>query len=248
MGKHLDYNSFARTYSETRSCVPWALEILADEFANLNLSGEIIEVGCGTGNYSIALSETLPGIKFRGFDLSEEMLKIAKSRTNSVEFTHGNADSRFPYPDSSADAIFLVDVIHHIVNYGNFFAECRRILKANGTLIILTDTDDDFKRRSGIKFFPETLKVEKDRYPSIKELNRHADNERINFIGSKAAQGTMEIDDDFISKIERKFSSALRLIPEKAFQKGLERVKKARQNGEKWVSSYTILKYQLNKN
>jgi len=57
----------------------------------------------------------------------------------------------------------------------------------------------------------------------------------------------MEIDDNFISKIERKFSSALRLIPEKAFEKGLERVKEAKQIGEKWASSYTILKYQLNK-
>jgi SAM-dependent methyltransferase len=247
MGKPLDYNSFAGTYSETRSCVPWLVKILVDEFTKLESPAAIVEIGCGTGNYAIELSKALPANIYRGFDLSEEMLKIAKSRSDKIEFIQANADERFPYNKDSADAVFLVDVIHHIVNYENLFNECSRILKPRGIIIIATDTEDDFRKRSGIKFFPETLKIEKERYPAVKELNIHSENSGFTFSGSEAAQREMEIDDEMISRIERKFSSSLRLISDEAFTRGLQRVKKAKQNGEKWVSSYTILKYQSNK-
>ena len=200
MGKPYNYNHFANIYSQTRTCAPWLVNILKNEFAKLKPGTEIIEIGCGTGNYAIELSNIFPDINFRGFDLSEEMLKIARSRTDKVEFARGNADLKFPYTNSTADAVFLVDVIHHIVDYKNFFNECKRVLKPGGILIISTDTEDDFRNRSGIKFFPETLEVERERYPTLNELNIHSENSDLKFITKESITGTYEINDTMFNE------------------------------------------------
>ena len=244
MGKPMDYNDFAKTYAETRSAFPHITEILVNEFRKLKSPFVIVEIGCGTGNYIIELSGSLPGNIYKGFDLSTEMLKIAKSRTDKIEFIQANADKKFPYPDSLADAAFLVDVIHHIVDYNIFFGECKRILKTKGILIIITDTENDFYKRSGTKFFPETLRVELERYPTLEELNKFAFTNSLIIRRTEHSEKASDIDDDLISKIEKKRSSSLRLISESAFLEGLNRIRNAKLKGEKWFSSYTILKYQ----
>lgn len=246
MGRAMDYNSFAATYSETRSAITGITKILIEEFKKLGPHSEIIEIGCGTGNYIIELTKALPQNIYKGFDLSEEMLKIACLRTDKVEFLQANADIKFPYSDETADGAFLVDVIHHIVEYETFFDECRRILKHRGILIIVTDTDDDFFRRSGTKYFPETLKIELERYPTKIQLNSYAEKSGLALVHSIHIESLYEIDDSLINAIARKRSSSLRLITEEAFLAGLERVRKAKSEGEKWLSSYTILKYQKN--
>lgn len=244
MGKPLDYNGFAKTYAETRSAVPWVVNPLIREIQMLEPPASILEIGCGTGNYIIELSIKVPGNNYKGFDLSENMLNIARSRTKTVEFTHGNGDIKFPFDDDLFNAAFAVDVIHHIVNYDVFFSECNRMLKQNGIMIIVTDSEDNIRRRSGTKFFPEKLNVELDRYPKIEELNAYAHNNGLNRLSMELAEGYMELDDKHISKIERKHSSSSRLISEEAFQRGLKRVKQAKLRGEKWFSTYTILIYK----
>jgi ubiquinone/menaquinone biosynthesis C-methylase UbiE len=246
MGKPLDYNVFAKTYAETRSTVPWIVNPLLREIKKLKRPSSILEIGCGTGNYIIEICERLPCNIYKGFDLSEEMLKAAKSRTDKIEFKQGDADSEFPYSADSCEVAFAVDVIHHIVNYNVFFKECRRVLRPKGVLIIVTDSEDNIKRRSGIKYFPEKLDVELDRYPKIEELNSFAKNSGFDLISSELVESYSDIDDEMVSKIGRKHSSSSRLISEEAFQRGLERVRQAKLNGEKWFSNYTFLIYKRN--
>ena len=244
MGNPLDYNGFAKTYAETRSAVPWVIKPLFREFNKLNQPSVIIEIGCGTANYVIEMCEKLPGNIYKGFDLSEEMLKIAKSRSDKIEFKQADADSGFPYSDESCNAAFAVDVIHHIVKYDVFFRECERILKPGGILIIVTDSEENIRKRSGTKYFPEKLEVELDRYPPVDDLNRFAEASGLDLVSAELAEGYTDINDEMIAKIEKKHSSSSRLISEEAFQSGLKRVKQAKLRGEKWFSTYTILIYK----
>jgi ubiquinone/menaquinone biosynthesis C-methylase UbiE len=86
VGKPLDYNVFAQTYAETRSAVTWVTEPLLREFEKLQHPSVILEIGCGTGNYIINIYERLPGNIYKGFDISKEMLKAAKTKTDKIEF------------------------------------------------------------------------------------------------------------------------------------------------------------------
>ena len=240
----MDYNDYAKNYAVYRSAYPWIIEPIASEIKLLSMGSTIVEIGCGTGNYIISISKKLQGYAYKGFDLSKEMLSVAHSRSDAIEFSWGNADISFPYGDEVAECTFLVDVVQHITNYSVFFHECSRILKPYRNLIIITDSEENMKKRSLTKYFPEILEIELKRYPKINELNRYAINNGLTPISSELAEGFIEIDKDFVQRVQNKFSSAMRLMKDEDHKRGVERVVEAKSKGEKWFSSYTVLKYK----
>ena len=83
---------------------------------NLNAWQIFIVIGCGTGNYLIALSEFVG--KVTGLELSEGMLKKAREKTahlKNVEVMQGDITD-MPYPDGHFDAICCNMVRHDIVH------------------------------------------------------------------------------------------------------------------------------------
>ncbi|RPI17519.1 MAG: class I SAM-dependent methyltransferase [Ignavibacteriae bacterium] len=243
MGKPMDYNDYASTYAYSRFAVEWIVKPLVKTIDILPKGSNIAEIGCGTGNYIIALSGILPKNKYYGFDVSKKMLEEAKKRNSMVTFEVGNCEETFPYRSEYINFSFCVDVIHHIVALNNFFSESNRILSPKGKLVIVTDSEENMRRRSLTKFFPETLQIELDRYPKIEELNEHAGKNDFKLISHIISEREIELS-SFLPKLVARCSSATRLIKEEDFKRGIERVKKAAENNEKWISSYSILTYE----
>jgi len=244
MGQPTDYDAYAKTYAWTRWAVPWITAALARQIERLPSRATIIEIGCGTGNYAIALSGMFAEYRWKGFDLSREMLSIAQPRSNRVEFATGDADAHFPYTADEADLAYLVDVIHHLRNFESFFSECARILKPMGILAIVTDSEANIRGRSLTRFFPEILEIELARYPKIYELSAAAQRAGFSLQGHEPAEGDIAFDDAFIAKLEQKCSSAMRLISPEAHKAGMARVRAAQRTGEMWHSLYTCLTYR----
>jgi ubiquinone/menaquinone biosynthesis C-methylase UbiE len=240
----MDYDDCARDYAETRSTIPWILNPLVRDTANLEPGGTVIEIGCGTGDYIIALAGASPQLAHKAFDLSRGMLDVARSRSSKVRFTQADADDRFPYGDCEAHMAFMVNVIHHLRRLKRMFEEAYRILRPKGLLIVVTDSETNIRVRSLTRFFPEVLKVEIERYPRLAELDRRA--EAAGFLpeAREPAEGCYEIDEEFIRSAELKFSSAMRLISDEAHAAGLRRLREARKRGDRWFSCYTILRYR----
>jgi len=244
MGRAMDYNDYAERYAHTRWAVPWIADPLIAEVERLPPGAMIVDIGCGTGNYTIALSQALPHYNYHGFDLSERMLAIAQERCSQISFTRGDADTQFPYSDESCDLAFAVDVIHHIERLNVFFQEAARVLKPRGKLLIVTDSEDNIKNRSLTRYFPETLGVELGRYPRLEELRQEAVSAGLKFSAIQAAEGVIELDGPFVAKLEEKCSSALRLISSQAHRRGMQTIQRARRRGENWFSCYTVVKYE----
>lgn len=243
MESKIDYNQIATTYAQTRNAVPWVVDVLKKHIAGLPNGSVIIELGCGTGNHIRALAEALPQHYYAGFDQSIEMLKQARTLTDQVIFSLGDAQQRWPYVDGYADLVFNVDVIHYITDLSIFFGEARRVLKKGGTLLIATDSEEDLQSRSLTYFFPESLAHELARYPKAAALYDAAIGARLRVLGAETIQGTRKIDDAYIASLAIKCSSALRLISDAAHQRGLERVRQAQAQGQSWLSLYTIHQY-----
>jgi SAM-dependent methyltransferase len=239
----MDYDQYADTYAHTRSAVPWVIDPLLQELGDLSPGSTVVEIGCGTGNYVIALSEAAPQIDCKGFDVSERMLRVARRRSQDVEFLQGDAYEQFPLASDSCELAFAVDVIHHIKAIDVFFREAARIVKPNGRMIIVTDSGEDIRRRSLSKFFPEVLEIELARYPSLTELTARAADVGLKLADKQAADGSIDLDDGFIANLDAKCSSALRLISDEAHRAGIDRIRQASSWGEKWLSCYTVLKY-----
>ena len=109
------YSKTAEKYDRTRAAI--GLEIIHGCVASLCKQIkelDVIDAGCGTGNYAKALTD-LVGTMYC-FDASPEMLAKTKeklAKNHNVRFEVGSI-IEFPSPSSSADAILINQVLHHL--------------------------------------------------------------------------------------------------------------------------------------
>ena len=99
---------------------------------------DILDVACGTGDLTIALHKRIPNAKFTGLDLSQQMIEIAKKKTEHIncEFLHSEVE-KIPISDNQFD---LVTCAFGVRNFGNLelgLTEMARILRPNGKMMIL---------------------------------------------------------------------------------------------------------------
>lgn len=98
-----------------------------------NKGKKLLEVGCGAGGTLESL--TKKGWVTTGTDFDNEAVMNAKSKGLNV-FYGELIEQRFP--DESFDVVVMSHVIEHVPHPVELLKECRRILKKNGTLTLLT--------------------------------------------------------------------------------------------------------------
>lgn len=101
----------------------------------------MLEVGPGTGYYSLPVAERLGGQgRLDAFDVQAEMLQHTGDRAReaglgNVHTTQGDARD-LPYADASFDAAFLVTVLGEVPDQAAALWELRRVLKPGGRLVV----------------------------------------------------------------------------------------------------------------
>ncbi len=95
-----------------------------------NKDRRILDVGCGAGNMAHHLSHYG---HVTGIDLYSKPLEVARRRGLDVQ--EGSADD-LPFDDQTFDVATLLDVVEHVPNEHGVFAECRRVLKPGGKLVV----------------------------------------------------------------------------------------------------------------
>lgn len=98
-----------------------------------------LDVGCGAGHLSYALSPLLS--RMTALDPSEAMLatvrETAKARgLGNIETTLGSAEA-LPFPDACFDVVATRYSAHHWLDLDRALAEMRRILKPSGFLLVI---------------------------------------------------------------------------------------------------------------
>jgi demethylmenaquinone methyltransferase/2-methoxy-6-polyprenyl-1,4-benzoquinol methylase len=95
----------------------------------------VLDVGTGTGAAALFLAREFPQARVRGVDFSEEMIRAANAKLESLDpegriaFKIADA-SELPYPDGH------FDLLTH-VNVPPFFAEVARVLAPEGHVIMV---------------------------------------------------------------------------------------------------------------
>lgn len=112
----------------------WAGEYCRDK--------DTLEVACGTGQGAGYLNK-LAG-SYRAGDFSEQILKIARSHYGeSIAFQQFDAQE-MPFVDDSLDVIILFEALYYIPSGERFVAECKRVLRPGGKVLIATANKDLF--------------------------------------------------------------------------------------------------------
>lgn len=234
----LDYDALAAAYARNRRTQPGVLRRLI-ETGKIGPTSAVLEVGCGTGNYSVALQEAT-GCSITGVEPSAEMLAVAQTRRPAMQFRQGRAEA-LPLTDASCDLVFSVDVIHHVKDRAAFWGEAARILRPGGRLCTVTDSPEDIRRRRPLSsHFPETVAMELARYPTVESLRREMAAAGFNHIWTETTELPYPLT-DMQSYRERAYS-ALHLIPDDAFRRGVGRMERELNDGPiAALSLYTLV-------
>ncbi len=220
MATKIDYDLIAAEYARHRQVHPGVLRALMAG-GDIQPSSHVLEAGCGTGNYILAL-QSITGCAGWGIDPSSQMLAHASQRPGKVVFQPGRAE-KLDFEDGSFDLVFSVDVIHHVQDRPSSFMEARRVLRPGGKVCTVTDSEWIIRHRQPLSvYFPETVEVELQRYPRIADLRRFMEQAGFQEIHEETVEFSFTIND--IQMYRDKAFSSLHLIPGEAFQAGIRRM------------------------
>jgi ubiquinone/menaquinone biosynthesis C-methylase UbiE len=100
----------------------------------------ILEIGPGTGYYSLDVAQWIAPGTLHVFDLQQEMLDhtMRRAAERGIEnITPRQGDARqLPYDDATFDAAYLVTVLGEIPDQEKALGELKRVLKPGGRLVV----------------------------------------------------------------------------------------------------------------
>jgi ubiquinone/menaquinone biosynthesis C-methylase UbiE len=220
-----NYQELAAEYARNRRVHPDVLERLLLAAVEAR---DVLEVGCGSGNYYEAIATTT-NARVVGIDPSSAMIEQLLERLPAAETKVASGEA-IPYPDSSFDMVFSVDVIHHVTDRDAYFTEVMRVLRHGGVVMTATDSEEDIVRRIPLSsHFPETIPHERRRYPSITAIREAMSRSGFDLLPSEQIERNMTLTD--ISQFRNKAFSVLHLISDEEHRRGIERLEADLANG-----------------
>ena len=122
----------------------------------------ILDIATGTGDLAINLAKT-NATKIVGLDISSGMLEIGKTKVtkkaldSKIEMILGDSEN-MPFEDNSFDAITVAFGVRNFESLENGLKEIYRVLKPNGTFVILeTSMPDKTPYKQGYNFYTKNI-------------------------------------------------------------------------------------------
>ncbi len=232
------YDFIGASYARSRRADPAIAHMLA-QLLQLTSSGSYLDVGCGTGNYTVALSSL--GGAWRAIDASEVMLGQARNKTDNVTWIQSTADC-LPFSDSTFDGAICTLAIHHFQSLHPPFAEVRRTLRA-GPFVIFTALAEQMRHYWLRHYFPEMMARSIEKMPSEPEIRSALARAGFNSIAVVPFFVTNDLQDLFLysgkhrpelyldSAVRANISSFAQLTSTEELRDGLARLSADLQNG-----------------
>jgi len=127
---------------------------------------EVLEIGFGNGAFIKEIVDLTETGKYSGLDISDTMIKTAKSRNKSlinngkVKLVKAQA-RQIPFADRSFDKVFTINTIYFWEHPNQVMQEIKRVLKPGGVFVVALGTKEAMEKNG---YFEErfTLYTKKD--------------------------------------------------------------------------------------
>lgn len=127
--------SFCRSpqwqYLARTAVLPWALD-------GQPLSGEILEIGAGSGAMAAGAARTFgPAARITATDVDELMVETARARLAEYPTVNvARADvTALPFEGGTFDMVVSYLMLHHVVDWRSALDDITRVLKPGGALV-----------------------------------------------------------------------------------------------------------------
>jgi len=163
------YDRIGDTYDTTRAPDPKVVESLGNQI-DLRPSGQYLDIGCGTGNYTTELNKV--GGTWTGLEPSAQMLDLANEKDGSINWIKGSAED-LPFENDIFDGVMCTLAVHHFTDLGTAFREVDRVLRPGGKFVIFTVTPEQESSFWLNNYFPEMMARDAKQLPSIGQTEAH---------------------------------------------------------------------------
>lgn len=119
--------------------------------ADICAGQDVLEAGCGEGYGAALLASTARSVTAVDYDAAT--VAHVRARYPAVTVREGNL-ADLPIPDASVDVVVNFQVIEHLWDQSQFIAECRRVLRPGGRLLISTPNRITFTPGSDVPLNP----------------------------------------------------------------------------------------------
>ncbi len=116
----------------------WRQRVIAD--LDLPPRASVLDLACGTGDFTAALLRQFPDVRVTGVDLTPEMLAIARQKlagSSGVTFCTGDAQDLSAFSDATFDLVVCAFGFRNFPDKEKALAACHRVLKPAGRLVVL---------------------------------------------------------------------------------------------------------------
>ena len=124
-----NFSRFARHYDKYSAVQKRCARKLLGKIPSNNFY-RILDIGCGTGNYTYLLRGKFPEAQIKAVDISDEMIAIAKNKLKdkNIEFTVADAESldlrkKFDLISSNVSVQWFADLEKALKHYRRFLAD-----------------------------------------------------------------------------------------------------------------------------
>jgi ABC-2 type transport system ATP-binding protein len=152
------WGRFSDTYDQNQEYVVGRelLDEITGELSQLRELGEVVEFGCGTGYFTVAIAEKSKSVLVT--DLSDSLLEAAKIRLRDYPAVTVEKENclETSLASESCDSVFMANLIHVLAKPTKALEESNRILRSRGQILIVTFTSHGMslwqKIKIGVRF------------------------------------------------------------------------------------------------
>jgi 2-polyprenyl-3-methyl-5-hydroxy-6-metoxy-1,4-benzoquinol methylase len=246
------YNN--RVYSEANQKYRWidqaVFEVYLKEISKnvrLNSVTDVLDIGCGTGQFAINLARTLPNATIVALDSSTTQLAQMQSNLNALElnnifsvystFEKYTTDTRF-------DIIVCSEAIHLFDDLSLFAKRINELLKPQGVICIRTPSPLQYSQRSIYSFFPRCryINLLRCKGPELIESAFSLYNMKI-LCAKEVNETKVFSSQELLAAFHAKMFSTLHLIPEHEFQDGMEKMEQALKTKKTYIYDFFMTAY-----
>jgi ubiquinone/menaquinone biosynthesis C-methylase UbiE len=187
---------------------------------------KLLDIGCGTGRFTIPLACGLDGVSVTGADASAKMLEQAQAKpcADRAQWSVQNVCSQ-TFEDGTFDVVFISDMLHHLPNPVDALKECFRVLKPGGFMINKYGAMENIAKDPEHVFFPGTIEVDAERTPTQPMMEDWMQSAGFEVFGSETFhEVTRESAEVRLAGAEAKSISVLHLIDDEQFAEGMRRL------------------------